>query len=266
MASRKDLEESPRNRSVIASAKSLSPRRLGQRSVDVKKGSIVTVVGNGRHFTAFKPGEMGCVVSINPEKQNCEVLFRGKSRTTVVAVWHLSTVPTQIKEGALDPCRSADLGGGVLQPMVAPDPSEDGKVEGHRRVECMQTPAERFGREAAVLVKACDKCRAWGQEQAEQAEQLAARLEILESQLRSMQQSVMDASQHQSLPGPSTVWQRLPASGAQLMVLPAPTRIAHPYPQAGGYRECGPYVPSEPLAQSTALQTKPIPFTDILFV
>mmetsp|Transcript_67979 Transcript_67979/g.107806 ORF Transcript_67979/g.107806 Transcript_67979/m.107806 type:complete len:732 (+) Transcript_67979:46-2241(+) len=59
-----------------------------KRWQQINSGSRVVVL-NGRHFPAFGAGDEGVVTRVDPEAQNCEVVFNGKAEAIPVALRHL---------------------------------------------------------------------------------------------------------------------------------------------------------------------------------
>ncbi|CAK0870818.1 unnamed protein product, partial [Prorocentrum cordatum] len=83
---------------VQAERQALSCERTAQpgsppspRGGQVSVGSHV-VVREGRHFSAFDDGDQGVVLRVDPEAQNCHVLFAGRSEAVPVALRHLRPV------------------------------------------------------------------------------------------------------------------------------------------------------------------------------
>jgi len=66
-------------------------RQRRSRGREIVAGCQVAVL-SGRHFSAFGAGDEGVVLKIDPEAQNCEVLFVGKSQPIPVALRHLHAI------------------------------------------------------------------------------------------------------------------------------------------------------------------------------
>eukprot|EP00404_Azadinium_spinosum_P001697 CAMPEP_0180431860 /NCGR_PEP_ID=MMETSP1036_2-20121128/8618_1 /TAXON_ID=632150 /ORGANISM="Azadinium spinosum, Strain 3D9" /LENGTH=653 /DNA_ID=CAMNT_0022437637 /DNA_START=1 /DNA_END=1958 /DNA_ORIENTATION=+ len=106
----------------------------GTGGQEITTGCRVVVL-NGRHFSAFGAGDEGVVRRVDPEAQNCEVLFDGRAQPVQVALRHLRVAPggAAVAVAAPGACAAGD---GVCGHAVAA-PLEDASLS-PRDVSCEQ--------------------------------------------------------------------------------------------------------------------------------
>lgn len=88
---------------LLTRGRSQDRPQSGRKTREITSGCTVVVL-NGRQFAAFGAGDEGVVLRVDPEAQNCDVLFSGKSSSIPVALRHLRPKsPTSREEVAGDP-------------------------------------------------------------------------------------------------------------------------------------------------------------------
>lgn len=75
-------------------------KTAGRRGQEICVGCHVAVL-HGRQFASFGAGDEGVVLSLDPDAQNCEVIFHGKSQQFPVALRHLRVVASP-REGSVN--------------------------------------------------------------------------------------------------------------------------------------------------------------------